>query len=196
MNIFFRLLDYSYFFLILKIKPSTATFCCSSYIADRRSVSQTAKQQNQSRQWENVIACPDPWPPNQRTQRPLAKSRDTLRLPAPARETARPAQWFEPFTSLIVVSDWLVDNCNQQLFSVLFCLFYCFCLFLAQSTSKVTSWWILTTRQDDWMSRVSISHFGRSGNLNLEDSNPGQVKPMAYKIDTCHFLARRSTVLW
>ena len=32
------------------------------------------------------------------------------------------------------------------------------------------------------MSRASVSHFGRSGNLNLVDSNPGRVKPKSLRL--------------
>ena len=47
------------------------------------------------------------------------------------------------------------------------------------------------TRRDGCMARTSVSHFGRYG-----DSYPGRVKPMMlkFKIDTRHFLARRSAL--
>ena len=55
----------------------------------------------------------------------------------------------------------------------------------------------IRTRQGDRMSSV-----GRSGNPNLADSkpgpvgsNPGRVKLMTLKIDTCHFLAWCSALL-
>ena len=50
---------------------------------------------------------------------------------------------------------------------------------------------LVPTRRDGRMSRASVSHFGRSGNLNITGSNHSQVKQMTIKIDTCRFLARR-----
>ena len=54
------------------------------------------------------------------------------------------------------------------------------------------------TRGDGWMSRASVTSFGRSGNLNLtglNQTNPVRMKPMTLKIDICCFLARRSALL-
>ena len=47
------------------------------------------------------------------------------------------------------------------------------------------------TRRGDQMSRASISRFGRSGSPNLMGSS--QTKD--FKIDSCHFLVRRSALL-
>ena len=54
---------------------------------------------------------------------------------------------------------------------------------------------IFLTRCDSRMSSTSLSRFGKSENRNLMGLTPGRVKPLTYKIDTCHFIARRSALL-
>ena len=46
----------------------------------------------------------------------------------------------------------------------------------------VTDLALTETRRDGQMSRAYVSHFGRSGNLNLMGSNSGLVKPMTLKL--------------
>ena len=48
---------------------------------------------------------------------------------------------------------------------------------------------------DSQMTRASVSCFVRSEDSDLTGSNLGRVKPMTYKIATCHFLARCSALL-
>ena len=43
-------------------------------------------------------------------------------------------------------------------------------------------WPCCSTRWDGWITRASISHFGRSGNPNITDSNHGRVKSMTFKL--------------
>ena len=40
------------------------------------------------------------------------------------------------------------------------------------------------------MNTALVSTFGKSGNSDLTSVTSGQVKPMTYTIDDCHFLAR------
>ena len=52
-----------------------------------------------------------------------------------------------------------------------------------------------TNSPDGRMSRASASRFGKSEHPNFMGSSPSRVKPMTYKIDTCHLLARCSALL-
>ena len=62
-----------------------------------------------------------------------------------------------------------VQNSRQLLMDLIIMPLYC-------TLNKFL--YCLWTRQNAQMSRVSISHFGRLGNLNLMGSNPNWIKPM------------------
>ena len=84
-------------------------------------------------------------------------------------------------------------------FSYYFCCFFSFFLFCSYFPSFSTLFLLFTSSfrfsSSLWPGAVaeSVEHWSRV--WKIMGSNPGWVKPMTYKIDTCRFLARCSALL-